>query len=288
MDIDAGVAQPRPIGLVLARPSEVLGDEPYFHELVAGAERVLRPLGRAVLLHVLPTRDEEMACYERWASDGHVAGVLLADLSPGDPRIALVRRLGLPAVAISDPVSGGGLETVWTEDDLAMADAVRHLAGLGHARLAHVSGPSAMSHTLIRSASFDATAGDLGLERVRVEGDYSERSGFEAVLSLVEREPRPTAIVFDNDLMAIGGLRAAQERGIAVPAELSLLAWDDSALCQLAMPPLSAMSHDVQGVGELAARSIVRAIEGATPGMVRADRAALVQRSTTGAPASIS
>lgn len=273
---------PRPIGLVLARPAEVLGDEPYFHELVAGAERVLRPLGRAVLMHVLPTREEEMACYERWASDGHVAGVLLVDLSPGDPRIELVRALKLPAVAISDPVSGGGLETVWTEDDLAMADAVRYLAGLGHTRIAHVSGPSTMAHTLLRNASFDATATDLGLERVRIECDYSERSGFEAVQALAKAPESPTAIVFDNDLMAIGGLRSAEALDILVPDQLSLLAWDDSALCQLATPPLSAMSHDVQGVGELAAKSIVNAIDGRPAGMVRADRAALVQRSTTG------
>ncbi|GAA1511477.1 DNA-binding LacI/PurR family transcriptional regulator [Agromyces terreus] len=288
MDIDADVAGSRPVGLVLARPSEVLGDEPYFHELVAGAERVLRPLGRAVLLHVLSTRDEEMACYERWAADGHVAGVLLADLSPGDPRIALVRSLGLPAVAISDPVSGGGLETVWTEDDLAMADAVRYLDDLGHTRIAHVSGPSAMAHTLIRNASFDATAADLGLQRVRIECDYSERSGFEAVMGLTDIDEPPTAIVFDNDLMALGGIRAARERRLAVPGDLSLLAWDDSALCQLALPPLSAMSHDVQGVGALAARSILHAIEGRPPGMVRADRAALVQRASTGPRAAIS
>ncbi|MET1016658.1 MAG: substrate-binding domain-containing protein [Leifsonia flava] len=279
---------PRPIGLVLARPAEVLGDEPYFHELVAGAERVLRPLGRAVLMHVLPTREEEMACYERWASDGHVAGVLLVDLSPGDPRIELVRALKLPAVAISDPVSGGGLETVWTEDDLAMADAVRYLAGLGHTRIAHVSGPSTMAHTLLRNASFDATATDLGLDRVRIECDYSERSGFEAVQTLAKAPESPTAIVFDNDLMAIGGLRSAQALDIFVPDQLSLLAWDDSALCQLATPPLSAMSHDVQGVGELAAKSIVNAIDGRPAGMVRADRAALVQRSTTGPPHPVS
>ncbi|KQQ93537.1 hypothetical protein ASF62_16480 [Leifsonia sp. Leaf325] len=276
------------MGLVLARPAEVLGDEPYFHELVAGAERVLRPLGRAVLMHVLPTREEEIACYERWANDGHVAGVLLVDLSPGDPRIDLVRRLELPAVAISDPVSGGGLETVWTEDDLAMADAVRYLAGLGHARIAHVSGPSTMAHTLLRNASFDATASDLGLERVRIECDYSERSGFDAVQALAKAAESPTAIVFDNDLMAIGGLRSAQALDISVPGQLSLLAWDDSALCQLATPPLSAMSHDVQGVGELAAKSIVNAIHGRPAGMVRADRAALVQRSTTGPPNAVS
>jgi len=273
----------RPIGLVLARPAHTLGDEPYFHEFVAGAERILRPLGRSVLLHVLPTRDDEIACYRRWADDGHVEGLFLVDLAPEDPRIAVVKALDLPAVAISDPDSGGGLETVWTEDGAAMAEAVTYLDGLGHSSIAHVSGPLAMAHTQIRSESFDATAELRGIRPTRIVGDYSEKSGYDAVFSLLAGGVRPTAIVFDNDLMALGGLRAAEARGVHVPDDLSLLAWDDSALCQLAGPPLSAMSHDVQNVGELAARGVLRAIAGENPAVVRADRATVVQRASTAA-----
>lgn len=281
-------AQPRPIGLVLARPAQILGDEPYFHELVAGAERVLRPLNRSVLLHVLPTRDEEMACYRRWAADGHVDGVLLVDLSPSDPRIDLVRQLHLPAVAISDPSSADGLETVWTEDDIAMSDAVAYLGQLGHERIAHVSGPRAMSHTLIRDESFDQAAALNGMSVSRVESDYTERSGFEAVQRLLGQEVPPTAVIFDNDLLALGGLRAAQEHDIQVPETLSLLAWDDSALCQLSTPSLSAMSHDVQRVGELAALGILRALNGEEPLVVRAAHAQVVQRESTAPPKPIS
>lgn len=278
----------RPIGLVLARPAHILGHEPYFHELVAGAERVLRPLGRSILLHVLPTRDEEMACYRRWAADGHVAGVILVDLSPDDARIALVRDLGLPAVAISDPASARGLETVWTDDDLAMVDAITYLSELGHRRIAHVSGPRSMAHTLLRNASVDATADALALEAVRIEGDYTERSGYDAVMRLAAATETPTAIVFDNDLMALGGLAAASDAGLAVPADVSILAWDDSALCQLSSPALSAVSHDVQRVGELAALGILAALDGREPSVVRAGHATVVQRGSTEAPHPIS
>lgn len=280
--------EPRPIGLVLARQAQILGDEPYFHELVAGAERILRPLNRSVLLHVLPTRDEEMACYRRWAKDGHVAGVLLVDLSPSDPRIDLVRDLNLPAVAISDPSAGGGLETVWTQDDIAMSDAVSYLADLGHDRIAHVSGPLAMAHTLIRNESLDRAAELRGVSVIRIESDYAERAGFEAVKLLLREEEPPTAVIFDNDLLALGGLRAAREQEVSVPDSLSLLAWDDSALCQLAMPSLSAMSHDVQRVGELAAAGILRAMAGEPPLVIRAAHAAVVQRESTSPPQQVS
>ncbi len=280
-------AEPRPIGLVLARPAQILGDEPYFHELVAGAERVLRPLNRSVLLHVLPTRDEEMACYRRWAQDGHVAGVLLVDLSPDDPRISLVQELNLPAVAISDPSSGGGLETVWTEDDLAMADAVAFLGDLGHTRIAHVSGPLSMAHTLIRNASLDQAAKSKEILFARIESDYTERAGYEATRRLLDEDDRATAVIFDNDLLALGGIRAAREREVPVPESLSLLAWDDSALCQLATPSLSAVSHDVQRVGELAATGILRAMAGDPPLVTRAAHAVVVQRESTAPPSAI-
>ncbi|QEO16149.1 LacI family transcriptional regulator [Agromyces intestinalis] len=272
------------MGLVLARSAEILGDEPYFHEFVAGAERVLRPLGRSILLHVLPTRREELDCYRRWARDGHVEAVVLVDLSPADRRVSLVRELGLPAVAIGDAASGGGLDTVWTQDDLAMRSAVEYLAGLDHTRLAHVSGPALFSHTLIRTEAFDDAVAELGLTGRRIASDYSERSGYQATLDLLVGDAPPTAIVFDNDLMALGGLSAARDLDLEVPRDLSLLAWDDSALCQLSEPPLSAMSHDVQQIGELAARAVLAMLAGDEPELLRAEPAVVVPRGTTAVP----
>ncbi|NNH03830.1 substrate-binding domain-containing protein [Microbacterium ulmi] len=269
------------MGLVLARPAEILGAEAYYHELVAGAERALSQSGRGVLLQVVPTRGEELDSYRRWAADGRVDGVILVDLSPDDPRTSLVQELGLPAVAIADPSSSAGLGTVWTQDDLAMEIAVRYLAGLGHERLAHVSGPEAMAHTRIRAAAFDATLAELGLTGVRIASDYAREGGRDAVVRLLEAEP-PTAIVFDNDLMALGGLEACRSRGIVVPSQLSLLAWDDSALAQLAEPSLSAMSHDVQKVGDLAAKAVLAAIAGSEPEVVATRHPELVVRGSTG------
>ena len=59
----------------------------------------------------------------------------------------------------------------------------------------------------------------------------------------------PTAVVYDNDLMAIGGLAAAKELGVAVPDQLSVIAWDDTAVARLATPPLSVVTVDVHGLG---------------------------------------
>lgn len=278
----------RRAGLALARASEILGAEPFFHELIAGVERSLMPHGLSLLLQVVPTPLDAARTIERWHRAGLVEAIALIDLLPDDPRVDLVQRFGIPAVVIGDPQTAKGLPTVWAEDDLAMREAVSVLAGLGHSRIAHVSGPASLAHTGIRRSAFHAAAVERGLEPLEVEGDYSQRSGAEATATLLRRPEPPTAIVADNDLMALGALTAATESGCRVPTDLSILAWDDSALCQLSVPTLSAMSHDVQGIGALVGTALLDALAERPARVVTAPRASFVLRESTAAPAASS
>ena len=272
------------VGLVLARPSQILGAEPYYHEFIEGLERVLTPLAVSVLVTVVTDGPAERATYERWAERSTVDAVILVDLAPGDDRVELVGRLGLPAVVIGDPSTADGLPTVWTDDAGSAREATRFLARLGHTVVGHVAGPLAFAHTQLRRGGFEAEAEALGLTLLTADGDYSLRAGADATAGLLDRSTTPTAptaIVFDNDLMALGGLQALAEHGRAVPADVSVVAWDDSALCQLAVPPLSAMSHDVERIGELAARAVLEAIAGRTDQVHEAPRATIVERDST-------
>jgi LacI family repressor for deo operon, udp, cdd, tsx, nupC, and nupG len=271
-----------PVGLALVRDAEVLGTEPFFHEFIAGMERVLVPLGVPVLLQVVATVAQACDRMRAWARHGQVQGLILIDLLPGDERVALVKELGLPSVVIGDPVTAGGLPAVWTQDDVAMADVVAELVAAGHAHLGHVGGPAQMAHTIIRRRTFEAVAAEHGVRTTTFDGDYSEAAGVRAIAAVAAAAAaeRPTALVFDNDVMALGALHEAGRRGLAVPADLSLVAWDDSALCQLAVPPVSAVSHDVQELGELGGNTLAEALAGAEVRTVKAAPARLVVRGT--------
>ncbi|GAA4261099.1 LacI family DNA-binding transcriptional regulator [Dactylosporangium darangshiense] len=273
--------QGTPVGLALVRDAEVLGAEPFFHEFIAGMERVLVPLGVPVLLQVVATVAQAVERMRAWAQYGQVQGVILIDLLPGDERAALVKDLGLPCVVIGDPLTADGLPTVWTQDEVAMRDVVGELVAAGHTHLGHVGGPAAMAHTIIRRRTFEAVAAEHGARTTAFDGDYSEAAGVRAVTALAALEHRPTALVFDNDVMALGALHEAGRLGLAVPADLSLVAWDDSALCQLAVPPLSAVSHDVQELGELVGYALSDALSGAPPRTVRAAPAKLIVRGSS-------
>ncbi|UOE44836.1 LacI family DNA-binding transcriptional regulator [Agromyces larvae] len=272
------------VGFALAKPAEVLGAEPYMHELIAGIERVLLPRSASLLLRIVSSPSGVADTIRRWSADGLVDAVILMDLEPDDAAVALVRELAIPAVVSGDPDTAAGLSTVWSQDDLVMDAAVDAMLRLGHRRLAQLTGPGRMAHTRLRLAAFERAARAAGAEAVAREGDYSERSGRELALELLRDEQPPTAIVADNDLMAIGALAAARELGVEVPAQLSIVAWDDSPLCQLSSPPLSAMSHDVQTIGELIAEVALEAIDGEPARVVRAPVAEFVARGSTASP----
>ena len=241
------------VGLVLARPSRLLGTEPFFMEFIAGIEERLAEHGRSVLLHVVANHTAEIAAYRRWAQQRLVDAVVLVNPSVDDARPAVLRELDLPVVVTGEPA--GDTPAVRRDDVGSVQAALAHLVGLGHRRIARVSGPDTLLHTRTRTAALLAAANSAAVRAVVVEGDYSEESGAKLTARLLAATEPPTAIIYDNDLMAVAGLHAAKELGRQIPRDLSLIAWDDSSLCRLASPPLTTMGLDVHTFGELVAES---------------------------------
>ncbi|MBG6059447.1 DNA-binding LacI/PurR family transcriptional regulator [Cryobacterium sp. MP_M3] len=270
------------IGLVLRRPPRLLGIDPFYAEFIAGMERVLAADDGSVLLQVVPSLTKETETYRRWAASGQVAGVVLADLVDDDGRADFLRTLGIPALVLGEKTPPPGVAAVQVDNYAAMTDAVTRLTDLGHRRIGRVSGPRPLLHTRARTEAFEVATADLGAEGVVVEGDYTEESGGRATRTLLGLAEPPTAIIYDNDLMAVAGLGVAAELGIDVPGSLSLLAWDDSALCQLATPPLSVMSRDVRALGEMAAGALLGLIRNDVPAILPAPSPRFITRGSTG------
>ncbi len=280
-DVPAELHRSDAVGLVLARPARMLGHEPFFGELIGGIESVLATEDRSLLLHVVPDHAAEIAAYRRWAAGSMVDAVVVVNVVDDDPRLPVLSSLGLPAVVVGGPRGGMEFTNVWIDDEQAMRDAVAYLVGLGHSSLARVSGPVSLLHTRARTAGFTAQCDALAVRGISVEGDYTEEAGKHAVRSLLGRRDAPTAIIFDNDVMALAALGVAQEMGIAVPGRLSLLAWDDSALCRLASPPLSAMALDVHGMGQQVGTCVLTTLAGGPPRPHQAPTPRLSARAST-------
>ncbi|WP_399890447.1 LacI family DNA-binding transcriptional regulator [Streptomyces sp. BBFR51] len=273
------------VGLAICRPARLLGLEPFYMEFISGIESVLAERHCSLLLRLVSGLEEEIGLQETWWRERQVSGSVLVDFHEDDPRIGPLRALGLPAVAVGHPDLTGGLPSVWTDDATAVSEAVRYLSALGHRRIARVGGPEGLGHSAIRATAFARTLAELGLDASRqVATGFSGDEGARATRSLLLSAERPTAVLYDNDIMAVAGLGVAAEMGVSVPDDLSLLAWDDSQLCRLTHPTLSAMSHDVHGFGAQVAHVLFEVISGQDAVSRPVATPSLVPRASTAPP----
>ncbi|MBA4862850.1 LacI family DNA-binding transcriptional regulator [Streptomyces sp. PSKA54] len=271
-------------GLVIDRPARTLGIEPFFMQLISGIQGELIRDATPLVLTMAEDQASEIALYRSWWAQRRVDGIFLVDLQADDARVPVLEELGMPAVVIGAPVGTGRLPAVWSDDAAAVRAVLEHLAELGHRRIARVGGPARLRHTMIRTAAFEGCARELGLTSRIVEADYSGEQGAAATRALLADPEPPTAIVYDNDVMAVSGLTAAQALGLRVPADVSVVAWDDSALCELVHPSLTALSRDIAAYGARAARRLRETAGGRSLGDVEDAAPTLTVRGSVGAP----
>jgi DNA-binding LacI/PurR family transcriptional regulator len=272
------------LGLVVDRPASTLGIEPFFMQLISGIEGELAARDIALLLQVTADRAAQLASYRRWWAERRVDGVFLVDLHIDDARVELLKELGLPAIVIGGPQGLAGLPGVWNDDVSAERGVVEYLAALGHRRIARVAGLPELWHTAVRTEAFETVAAELGVTPITVTTDYTGEQGARATRSLLASADPPTAITYDNDIMAVAGLSVAAEMGIAVPERLSLVAWDDSVLCRLVHPPLTAVSLDIAAYGAHVARRLLDLVDGGVAESVCSSTPVLVPRGSTAPP----
>ncbi len=270
------------LGLVIARDPGLLSADPFFPAFIAGVEIELAALGQALLLQVVgDDADREADRYRHLARSERVDGVFVTDLRFADPRIALLQELGLPAVTLNRPDVPSPFPAVCQDDGPGVAAAVRHLAELGHERIAYVAGRLDLLHGARRRDVWIEAMTELGLPSDLVAiADFTAGAGAGATRALLAADDRPTAIVYANDAMAIAGLTVAHELGFAPPRDLSLVGYEDSELAAHVYPSLTSVRSDPVEWGRRATRVLLDAIEGRTAD-VELEPARLVVRAST-------
>jgi DNA-binding LacI/PurR family transcriptional regulator len=251
-------------------------------QLISGIQAELAERRVTLLFTMAEDQDAEIEMYRQWWAQRRVDGVIVVDLQANDRRIGVLEELQMPAVVIGTPLGAGSLPAVWQDDRAAVELVVRHLAGLGHQRIARVGGFPRYWHSKLRSEAFAQVAAEAGLDAVSVAADYSAEHGAQATRGLLGSAEPPTAILYDNDVMAAAGLGAAQRMGISVPSGVSIVAWDDSALCELIHPAVTALRRDIAVAGSRAARMLQEMAAGGRPEDFRESAAVLEIRDSSG------
>lgn len=166
--------------------------------------------------------------------------------------------------------------------------AVRHLAELGHGRIAHIAGPAWLSTGAMRLRGFRLAMSELALaerEPAVIEaGAFSREAGRTACFELLDRHPDMTAIVAANDLLALGCYDALAERGLSCPKDISITGHNDAPFVDMVSPPLTTVRIGQREMGVEAARLLLARLGGQE---IAADillRPELIERRSTAAP----
>ena len=266
-----GGARAGTIGFVLNRPARTLGTESFFGDLISGIQLGLTGTHIGMTLLVARDAEEELETYRDWWRGHRVDGVVVIDPRRDDDRLTLLTELGMPSVVVgSHPTPAGSAPSVWIDDSDATDTVLRYLRALGHRRIAHVSGPPEFEHTALRIErvrAFADTAADADVDdrTESVPTDYSAQAGAAATRRLLSGTRRPTAIVFDNDVLAVAGLGVASEMGVRVPQDVSIVSFDDSAMIRLVRPAITSLTRDTVELGQRAAVLLREQIEADAP-----------------------
>lgn len=258
---------------------------PFFAEVIDGVDEVAAERGyRTLIATGNRVREAEAQALETLL-ELRMDGVIL--LAPRLPGAVIARAAGSVPVAMVGAVARvPGVDVVATDDVRGAELAVEHLVGLGHRRIAMVDG-GAGAGAAARRRGYQAAMRRCGLAALAcvAPGDYTEEGGYEGARALLGHDPRPTAILASNDLAALGALDAIEEAGLAVPDDVSLVGYDNTALAALRHVSLSTVHQPRRQIGQMAMRALLRRFEGAA---TRARRVVLeprlVARDTSGPP----
>jgi DNA-binding LacI/PurR family transcriptional regulator len=260
----------------------VFGVQHAFHgDLLSGLYDAAGEVGYELALSaVTPGRDETRAVGSL-LQDRCEALVLLGPQSPTASLAALADRL--PVVVVARPVRSAAVDVVRTADDEGVHLAVEHLVALGHRDLVHVDGGRAPG-AAERRRGFREAMGRAGLSPRILAGGLTEDDGAAAARALLDG-PLPTALTVFNDRCALGVLDVLRGAGRRIPAEVSVVGYDDSRIARLASVDLTSVAQDVGQLTTLAVQRAVERLDGAPVArreLVVPPR--LVVRSTTAPP----
>ena len=253
------------VGMIYDNPSPN-----YVVNMQQGILDGVRGSGLELVVHPCNRQDESfLSNVQAFVVRQKLAGVVMPPSVSEDERVVeLLKEADCPYVRIASVSLDDPERMVVTNDRLGAAEAARHLAGLGHRRIAFISGPDTFRSSHERGAGFADGLAEHGLTLDPAylrRAAYTFESGVEAAQDLLAMDLPPTAIFAGNDEMAIGVMQAARNRGLDVPKDLSIVGFDDLPMASRVWPNLTTVRLPIRDMGRMAAEKLTAARRGIDP-----------------------
>ncbi|MCG7204810.1 LacI family DNA-binding transcriptional regulator [Streptomyces arenae] len=252
------------VAVVIAEPETRIFTDPFFALQLRGISKELTAHDNQLVLLLTEGRDDH-ARVARYLAGGHVDGALVFSLHLDDPLPGLIEGAKIPTVFGGRPGwSDGSKDAVYVDCDNrgGARDAVRHLAGLGRTRIAHITGPLDQTSAADRLDGYRDVMGEPD-PRLIVASDFTPAGGERAMAELLDRCPDVDGVFAANDLTALGALRVLRERGRRVPEDVAVIGFDDVLpVTEQTGPSLTTVRQDIEEMGRLMARLLLRTLTG--------------------------
>ena len=239
------------IGLAYYNPSPS-----YLSALLVSALKHCRDLGHHLVIEDLSDIEDDLdtSSIVKRLSTIRLDGLILTPpLSGNSALLKLIHELGIPTVLLGNTNPGASQSSVVFDDMAAAYTMTEHLIRRSHRRIGFIRGPLEHPSSRQRQEGYEKALADHGIapdKSLIYEGDYTFRSGMASGDQLLDNAEPPTAIFASNDDMAAGVIAAAQRRSLQIPAQLSVVGFDDTAIAAAIWPRLTTVRQPIAEMAE--------------------------------------
>ena len=234
---------------------------PYFAELARGIEDHAERNGYSVILCNSDDDIDKQLRYLRVLVERRIDGLIVATVASDKAFAEALAGLRVPLMLVDRSLDGVTADRVQVDHELGGFLATQHLLELGHRRIACVGGPASTQVVQLRAAGYRRALAGAKVEALPVvDCAFTSPAGYAAAQVLLDGDQPPTAIFAGNDMIALGVLRAAAERGVRVPEQLSVVGFDDIQVSRYLYPALTTVGQSIGQLGEMAAARLLARI----------------------------
>lgn len=237
---------------------------PFYSLIVKGIEDVAQRNGYNVMLCNTDSNADREQVYLELLKNRLADGVIIMASEIGGDELTAING-HFPVVQCCEYKEGAKVPLVSIDNYFAAKKVAKHLISLGHKRIGMISCKNSFLSTKRREQGFRSALEEAGLEfddRLVVYGNYSFKSGHRMATNLLMLSERPTAIFAISDIMAVGVLRAAREKGLSVPEDLAVAGFDNISFASMCNPMLTTVSQPKYDLGCTAMELLIRKIRG--------------------------
>jgi DNA-binding LacI/PurR family transcriptional regulator len=261
--------------------------DPFIAGVVSGIEETADQHGLSVFLANSNAEPEREVRVVRKFEERRVDGIIVTASRVGARYVPLLSHIQVPIVLLNNQHPSQFAHSVMIANVQASLEATRHLIALGHRRIAYLGDRTGYQSDAERYTGYRQALEEGGLPfepHFLVHGDGRPEGAESAIAELLALPQPPTAVVCYNDLSALGAMRQIRNRGLRIPADISVVGFDDLYISQYLNPPLTTVRQPMRQMGRMAMETLLQIFAGADSGHDIKVPGELIVRQSTAPP----